>query len=78
MRAVSPEGAPVVFLGDGECDGPTLQATRHEAGWSYACRPALSTTATWDGTTLRLETLGAGRKPGRRIERQNVHVTREA
>ena len=32
-RACLPEGTQVVFLGDGECDGTTLQATRNEAGW---------------------------------------------
>ena len=42
MREVIPEGATVVFLGDGEFDGTALQATLHEAGWSYACRTALS------------------------------------
>ena len=55
-----------------------LQATWHEAGWSYACRTAMSTTATWDGTPLRLETLGAWLKAGRLIEVKNVHGTREA
>jgi hypothetical protein len=77
-REVSPEGAKGVFLGDGACDGTALQATRHEAGWSYACRTAMSTTATWDGTPCRLDTLGACLKPGRLIEGKNVHVTREA
>jgi hypothetical protein len=33
-REVIPEGASVVLLGDGECDGTALQATWHEAGWS--------------------------------------------
>jgi hypothetical protein len=78
LREVIPEGARVVFLGDGACDGTALQATRHEAGWSYACRTAMSTTATWDGTTFRLDTLGACLKPGRLIEVKNVHGTREA
>src|SRR5712691_10140106 len=78
LREVIPEGATVVFLGDGECDGTALQATLHEAGWSYACRTALSTTATWDGTTFRLDILGACLKPGRLIEGKNVHCTREA
>jgi Transposase DDE domain len=77
-REVIPEGTKVVLLGDGECDGTALQATLQEAGWSYACRTATSTTATWDGTTCRLDTLGACLKPGRLIEVQNVHVTREA
>jgi hypothetical protein len=78
MREVIPEGASVVFLGDGEFDGTALQATLHEAGWSYACRTAMSTTATWDGTPFRLDALGACLTPGRLIEVKNVHVTREA
>ena len=64
MREVIPEGAQVVFLGDGACDGTALQATRHEAGWSYACRTAMSTVAPWEGETFRLDTLGAWSKPG--------------
>ena len=78
MRKVIPEGAKVVFLGDGEFDGTALQATLHEAGWSYVCRTAMNTTVTWDGTTFRLDTLGACLTPGRLIEIKNVHVTREA
>lgn len=64
MREVIPEGAKVVFLGDGEFDGTALQATLNEAGWSYACRTAMSSVATWEGETFRLDTLGACRKPG--------------
>jgi hypothetical protein len=78
MREVIPEGTQVVFLGDGECDGTALQATRHEAGWSYACRTALSTVATWEGETFRLDTLRACSKPGTRIALQAVKFTRDA
>ncbi len=78
MREVIPEGATVVFLGDGEFDGTDLQDTLNEAGWSYVCRTAMSTTAMWDGKTFRLDTLGACLKPGRLIELKEVHVTRDA
>ena len=78
MREMIPEGAKVVLLGDGEFDGTALQATLHAAGWSYACRTAMSTTATWDGTPFRLDTLGACLKPGRLIELKEVALTREA
>ncbi|HEX6825102.1 MAG TPA: transposase [Nitrospiraceae bacterium] len=78
VHEMIPEGAKVVLLGDGEFDGTALQATLHEAGWSYVCRTAMSTTATWDGTTFRLDTLGVYLKPGRLIALKNVHVTREA
>jgi len=33
MRACLPEGTKVVLLGDGACEGTTLQETRNEAGW---------------------------------------------
>jgi hypothetical protein len=78
IREVIPEGAQVVFLGDGEFDGTALQATLNEAGWSYACRTALSTVATWEGTTFRLDTLGACSKPGTLIALQEVKFTRSA
>jgi Transposase DDE domain len=77
MREMIPAGATVVFLGDGEFDGTALQARLHEAGWAYVCRTAMSTTATWDGTPFRLDTLGACLKPGRLIALKNVHITRE-
>ena len=77
ISEVIPEGAKVVFLGDGACDGTALQATLNEAGWSYACRTALSTVATWEGVTFRLDTLGACRKPGTLIELKEVQFTRE-
>ena len=78
MRACLPEGTQVVCLGDGECDGTTLQATRNEAGWCSACRTAQSTVATWAGETFRLDTLGAWSKPGTLIELQEVQITRDA
>jgi Transposase DDE domain len=78
MREVIPEGAKVVFLGDGEFDGTALQAMLNEAGWSYACRTALSTVATWEGVTFRLDTLGTCSKPGTLIELKEVQFTRDA
>src|SRR5438876_938999 len=58
-----PEGAQVVFLGDGEFDGTRLQQTVQGAGWSYVCRTGCHRTAWWDGETFRLDTLGACSKP---------------
>src|SRR5947209_505734 len=78
VREMIPEGAKVVLLGDGAFDGTALQATLNEAGWSYVCRTALSTVATWEGETFRLDTLGACLKPGRLIELKEVHFTRDA
>src|SRR5216683_2778150 len=73
-----PEEAKVVFLGDVEFDVTALQATLNEAGWSYVCRTAMSTTATWEGETFRLDVLGACLQPGRLIDFKEVYVTREA
>jgi Transposase DDE domain len=70
-----PAGAKVVFLGDGECDGTALQSMLNKAGWSYVCRTAMRTTATWDGQTFRLDTLGACLKPGRLIALTEVRCT---
>ena len=78
MRACLPEGTQVVFLGDGEFEGTTLQETLNEAGWFYACRTAQSTVATWEGETFRLDTLGACSKPGTLIALQEVKFTRDA
>jgi len=78
ISEVIPEGAQVVFLGDGEFDGTTLQATLNKMGWAYACRTARSTVATWEGVTFRLDTLGACSKPGTRIALQEVQFTRDA
>jgi hypothetical protein len=56
MSTMVPAGAKVVFLGDGEFDGTALQDTLSKLGWSYVCRTAMSTTATWEGETCRLDT----------------------
>ena len=58
MRACLPEEAQVVFLGDGEFDGTTLQETLNEAGWCYVCRTAQNTVATWEGENLSPRYLG--------------------
>ena len=77
IRGLLPAGAQVVLLGDGEFDGTRLQHTLQQAGWSYACRTATSTVATWAGETFRLDALGSCLKPGRLIELKEVHCTRE-
>jgi len=78
IRGLIPAGAQVVLLGDGEFDGTRLQHTLQQAGWSYACRTATSTVATWEGEPFRLDALGACLKPGKLIECKEVHDTREA
>ena len=55
ISGLLPAGAQVVLLGDGACDGTRLQHTLQQAGWSYACRTATSTVATWESETFRLD-----------------------
>jgi len=59
-----PEGAQVVFRGDGAFDGTRLQQTVQDAGWSSVGRTGGHRTAWWDGETFRLDTLGACSQPG--------------
>ena len=78
VQELLPIGAAVVFLGDGECDGTKLQKAFEDAGWSYVCRTALTTTATLEGKRFRLDVLGACMKPGTLVAFQKVRVTAEA
>jgi Transposase DDE domain len=71
-------GAQVVVLGDGEFDGIGLQHALHEAGWSYVCRTGSHVTASWDGVTFRLATVGWCIKPGTLVEFPDASVTRDA
>jgi hypothetical protein len=78
MSTVTPEGAKVVLLGDSEFDGTALQDTLSAVGWSYICRTATSTTATWEGEPFRLDALGTCIQPGRLkalVKRQYVSPT---
>jgi len=43
VQPLLPPEATVIFVGDGEFDGTTLQATLHGYGWHYVCRTAAST-----------------------------------
>ena len=77
VRGLIPAGAQVVLLGDGEFDGTGLQHTLQHASWSYVCRTGNHLTASWDGETFRLATLGACRKPGTLIALSAVLFSRE-
>ena len=55
LSPLMPEGAKVVLLGDGGCDGTALQDTLKTLGWSSGCRTAMSTTATGEGEPFRLD-----------------------
>jgi nitrite reductase/ring-hydroxylating ferredoxin subunit len=78
VSALVPPGAQGVVLGDGECDGTGLQHPLQEAGWSYGCRTGSHVTASWHGTSFRLETGGACSKPGTRVAFPEARMTRDA
>src|SRR5215470_8188218 len=71
-----PEGAQVVFRGDGAFDGTRLQQTGQDAGWSSVCRTGGHRTAWWDGETFRLDTLGACSQPGTLVALSESWCTR--
>jgi Transposase DDE domain len=73
-----PPGAQVVFLGDGEFDGITLQCTVQTYHWSYVVRTGSHITVLWDGEHFRCETVGACIKPGTLVELRDVRVTEAA
>src|SRR6266849_7054922 len=78
VQELIPPGARVVVLGDGEFDGTDFQHTLQEAGWFYVCRTGSNVTASWDGTPVRLETVGACIKPGTLASFPQGYVTRNA
>jgi len=77
VRELIPEGAPVVLLGDGACDGTRLQHVVQDAGWSSVCRTGCHMTASWAGEPFRLDPLGSCIKPGTLVELSEVLFTRE-
>jgi hypothetical protein len=78
VHKLIPPGAPVVFLGDGEFDGITLQHTVQAYRWSSVVRTGSHITVLWDGNRFRCETVGACSKPGTLVERRDVRVTAAA
>ena len=77
VKALIPQDAPVVVLGDGAFDGTGLLDTLHTAGWSYVCRTALAMTAAWEGTPFRLDTMGgvSRQAPWLPYRRRSLHGT---
>ena len=57
-----PEGSDVIFLGDGEFDGTTLQAAIGDYGWKYVCRTAKNTQLCEEGDWFSFDELWA--QPG--------------
>jgi hypothetical protein len=78
VHTLIPEGASVVLLGEGDCDGTTLQHPLPDAHWSYVGRPGSNITVIWDGERFRCETVAACIKPGTLVALTDVHVTAAA
>jgi hypothetical protein len=70
-----PQEADVIFLGDGEFDGITLQETLDSYGWAYVCRTAKDIVLTDEGDEFNCQELGLG--PGDFTSIPNVAFTRE-
>ena len=78
VHKLIPPGAQVVLLGDGACDGTTLQQTLQDYHWSSVVRTGSNITVLWDGETFRCETVAACIKPGTLVELTDVRLTQEA
>jgi len=75
-RGLVPAGREVIFLGDGEFDGPGLLADITAAGWHYVCRTArnvLLAEADWPEETFSLSRLGL--RPGDCVEMADLLFT---
>ena len=73
VRQIVPEGADVIFLGDGEFDGITLQATIEGYGWEYVCRTAENTQLGAEGDRFSFRELRV--QPGECIDLPEVTFT---
>jgi hypothetical protein len=62
VAELTPPGADVIFLGDGEFDGIILQETVASYGWHYVCRTASDSVLTDDGDQFNCQELGL--RPG--------------
>jgi hypothetical protein len=76
VHQMVPQGCDVIFVGDGEFDGITLQATIDGYGWQYACRTAKNAQLGAEGETFSFQEVGV--QPGERIALPDVTFTRQA
>jgi hypothetical protein len=61
VQAIMPQGATVIFLGDGEFDGTQLQADLRRGQWQYVCRTATNILVTACGVSFHVSDLGPPR-----------------
>lgn len=75
VAQLTPPATEVIFLGDGEFDGLTLQQTVERYGWHYVCRTATDIVLTDEGDEFKGQELGLC--PGDFISIPAVLLTRE-
>ena len=75
VYAMVPQGCDVIFLGDGEFDGITLQASIDAYGWLYVCRTAKNAQICDDGYTFPFYEVDV--QPGNRIGLPDVGLTHQ-
>lgn len=75
VHSLLPQGADVIFLGDGEFDGTTFQATVDGYGWHYVCRTAKNIILHEEGDSFALQDLGL--TPGNQISLPEVLFTHQ-
>ena len=75
VAELRPQGAEIIFLGDGEFEGITLQATVDHHGWAYALRTAKDTVLTEEEEEFNFIDLGV--LPGQIISIPDVAFTRQ-
>jgi len=75
VHLLIPEDSTVIFLGDGEFDGITLQATLEAFEWQYVCRTARNAQLCAEGERFAFEDLLL--QPGDRIGVPDALFTRQ-
>ena len=76
LRPLIPESTQqVIFLGDGEFDGTTLQQTLTGFGWKYVSRTSSNITIYADDEPFQIEMLAAMLPKGHCKGLQNCHIT---
>ncbi|HEC34118.1 MAG TPA: hypothetical protein ENI37_05310 [Chloroflexi bacterium] len=73
VHDIVPKGADVIFVGDGEFDGITLQATIDDYGWQYVCRTAKNAQLGAEDEHFSFHEVGV--QPGECIDLPNVTFT---
>jgi hypothetical protein len=75
VHDIVPEGCDVIFLGDGEFDGTTLQATIAAYDWEYVCRTAKNALICEDGYRFSLHEVDV--QPGDCVGLYDVSITHQ-